>query len=106
MDDYHGTVTSKLKPIVTMLTEALVRDFCPAYRKFDNELWLRTGEDGHQVFVNEQQLWEDVEAWLMRLEEDVESETDRVFAKMVVKMIRRNKGWVTLLTNRVKARIS
>lgn len=103
---YDGTITSKLKPIVTMLTEALVRDFELAYRRVDDGLWERTDETGEKLIVDEVQLWMDVEAWLLGLEEQMDNESDRQFAKMTAHMIRKNKGWITLLTNRVKTRLS
>ena len=106
---YHGTLTSKLKPIVTMLTDALVRDFCPAYRRARHlnleNAWIRTDAEGHEVLVDEDQLWQDVHDWLLGLEHELEEENDRQFAKMCAHMIRKNKGWVTLLTNRVKKRL-
>lgn len=105
MSEYSGTVTSKLKPIVTMLTEELVRDFAPAYRRFDESLWVRTGDDGTEMLVSEDQLHADVRNWLMDLENRMENESDREFAKMCVQMIRKNKGWVALLARRVVKRI-
>lgn len=105
---YHGTLTSKLKPIVTMLTDALARDFCPLYeyqpevsKVAGRDMWERGGK-----MVDEQQLWHDVHDWLMGLEHELEDENDRQFARMCARMIRKNKGWVTLLTNRVKKRIT
>lgn len=105
--NYHGTLTSKLKPIVTMLTEALARDFAPAYRRVpvDYDLYIRTDESGHEDAVDGAQLRKDVESWLLTLEEDMTNDSDRQFAKMVVNMIRKNPGWVTLLANRVQKRI-
>jgi hypothetical protein len=102
---YHGTLTGKLKPIVTMLTDSLVKDFCPAYRKVDEGLWARTDETGREVPVTEAQLWTDVHDWLMGLESQMGNESDLAYAKMCAHMIRKNKGWVSLLTNRVKKRI-
>jgi len=104
---YHGTLTSKLRPIVTMLTDALVKDFCPAYRRpvADLAVWIRTDETGEETVVDDQQLWQDVHDWLLGLEHELEDENDRQFAKMCAHMIRKNKGWVTLLTNRVKKRL-
>lgn len=102
---YEGTITSKLKPIVTMLTEALMKDFAPAYRKVKGG-WLRTAEDGSVARVDDEQLWRDVQAWLLGLEQEMENESDLQFAKMTAHMIRKNPGWVTLLTNRVKKRLS
>lgn len=102
--DYDGTITSKLKPIVTMLTEALVKDFAPAYRKIEGG-WLRVAEDGSVAGVDDEQLWLDVQSWLLGLEQDMENDSDRAFARMSVHMIRKNNGWVTILTERVKRRI-
>lgn len=104
--EYHGTVTSKLAPIVTMLTEALVKDFMPAYKPAGENAWIRTADDGTETLVNDQQLWNDVQSWLMGLEEEMQNDSDRMFAKMTAHMIRKNSGWVTLLTNRVKKRLS
>jgi hypothetical protein len=102
-----GTVMSKLKPIVTMLTEALIKDFAPAYRKAEEaELWIRTAEDNTEAVVTAEQLQKDVETWLLGLEAEMENDSDRQYAKMVTNMIRKNPGWVKLLTNRVKRRIS
>lgn len=110
MSEYHGTVTSKMKPIVTMLTEALVRDFAPAYRKagppYGENIWIRTDELGEEVTVDEECLRQDVHDWLMNLEAEMDNDSDRQFAKMVTNMIRKNKGWTTLLANRVKKRIA
>lgn len=106
---YDGTVTSKLKPIVTMLTEALVKDFAPAYeympevsRVAGRPMWER----GDAVIVDANGLRKDVEAWLLGLEHDMAEESDRKYAQMVAHMIRKNNGWVTLLTNRVLKRIT
>lgn len=103
---YHGTLTSKLKPIVTMLTDALVKDFCPAYKRGPDELWIRTDEDGSESLVNAQQLRQDVEDWLLGLEHELEDENERQFAKMCAHMIRKNKGWVDILTKRVIRRLA
>lgn len=103
---YHGTLTSKLKPIVTMLTDALVRDFCPAYRHVSGNLWVRTDEAGHETLVNDAMLRADVEAWLLGLEHELDDANDREFAKMCAHMIRKNKGWVDVLTGRVKKRLA
>lgn len=105
----EGTVLSKVKPVVTMLTEALTRDFCPAYRRErigELDFWIRTAEDGTQSPVSEDQLRKDVEEWLLALEHRMENESDRKYAQVVTHMIRKNKGWVTLLTGRVKRRLS
>jgi hypothetical protein len=101
-----GTITSQLKPIVTMLTDALVKDFIPAYRKVEEDIWERTDEDGNVMLVNADQLWKDVHDWLMGLENDMDNESDLLYAKMVTQMIRKNRGWVTLLTNRAKKRLA
>jgi hypothetical protein len=102
-------LTAKLKPIVTMLTEALARDFAPAYRKaglpYGDDTWIRTDEEGAEFLVSSQQLQKDVEAWLLNLEHEMDNDSDRQFAKMTAHMIRKNKGWTTLLTNRVIKRI-
>jgi len=106
---YHGTLTSKLRPIVTMLTDALVRDFCPAYRPvgppYPGNVWIRTDEAGNESLVDEKQLWQDVHDWLFNLEHELEDANDREFARMCAHMIRKNKGWVSLLTARVKKRL-
>ena len=108
--EYSGTITSKIAPIVTMLTEALVKDFAPAYRlggySYPSDFWIRTAEDGSETVVTEEQLWKDVQAWLLDLEKEMENESDRMFARMTTQMIRKNPGWVTLLCNRVKKRLS
>lgn len=87
--DTEGTVLSKNKPVVTMLTEALARDFAPGY-----------------LFTDDAKLAKDVEAWLLGLGDQMENESDRAYAKIVTHMIRQNKGWVVLLTNRVKKLLS
>lgn len=102
MSDYDGTVTSKLKPVVTTLTEALLAELAPEYRKIGDNLYERLDEHDLPVVVTGDQLWKDVQRWLMDLEKDMQEESDRQYAKMVVSMIRKNKGWVSLLTNRVK----
>lgn len=106
---YHGTLTSKLAPIVTMLTDALVKDFVPAYQKagkpYPDDVWIRTDEDGTEMLVSEDQLKKDVGDWLLGLEHELEDENDRQFAKMCAHMIRKNPGWIALLTQRVKKRI-
>jgi len=101
---YHGTLTSKLKPIVTMLTDALARDFVPRYRSTDDEeLWLRVS-DG--LLVNDLQLKAAVGEWLLNLEHELEDENDKQFAKMCTHMIRKNRGWIDILTERVKRKIA
>jgi hypothetical protein len=105
----EGTILSKLKPIVTMLTDTLVKDFCPAYRHQrigELDFWIRTAEDGTETPVSDDQLRKDVEAWLLDLESRMETESDRAYAQIVTRMIRKNNGWVTLLTNRVKKRLT
>jgi len=111
--DTEGTVLSKMKPVVTMLTDAMVRDFVPNYERMEHcpagsteSLWMRTNEDGSKTVVTDEQLHADVEKWLLGLENEMENESDRAYAKVVTHMIRKNKGWVTLLTNRVKKRLS
>lgn len=86
--DTDGTALSKMKPVVTMLTDTLVRDFVPGY-----------------LFVSDEQLARDVEEWLLGLEDRMDNESDRKYAQVVTHMIRKNKGWVTLLTGRVKRRL-
>lgn len=104
---YHGTVASKVRPVVTLLTDALVKDFCLAYRRGPDGLWVRTDEDGNEVLVNDAMLQADVRNWLLNLEQEMtDSESDRQFAKLCTQMIRKNKGWVPLLANRVKKRLS
>jgi hypothetical protein len=110
--DTEGTILSKLKPVVTMLTDTLVRDFCPAYKLYPlsigdehSPLFERTDEAGEIQVVTEEQLRKDVEAWLLDLESQMENESDRAYAKIVTHMIRKNRGWVDLLTNRVKRRL-
>jgi hypothetical protein len=88
-----------------MLTDALVKDFVPAYKKLSNGMWARTDEEGRVFFVSDEQLWKDVEEWLLGLEEAMDNDSDKAFAKIVTHMIRKNKGWVTLLTERVKRRL-
>jgi hypothetical protein len=109
-EDTEGTVLSRLKPVVTMLTEALVKDFVPSYHlpgiPYPPNVWIRTDADGNEVRVTEEQLWKDVEAWLLGLEGQMTNESDLAYAKIVTHMIRKNKGWVTLLTNRVIKRLS
>lgn len=100
--EFDGTVTSKLKPVVTLLTEALVRDFELAYAYAGGGAWLRRDEDGGQVAVTEEVLREDVRTWLHALEAEHE---DQEFARMVLTMIRKNRGWVTLLAGRVIRRL-
>lgn len=111
---YEGTITSKLKPIVTMLTEALVKDFAPAYRWLDPAqentylhplLFERTDADGNKQVVTAEQLQKDVKAWLLGLEEEMTNDSDLMFAKMTAHMIRKNPGWVVLLTNRLVKRL-
>lgn len=102
---YDGTITSTLKPIVTMLTEALVKDFMPAYRAVGEGIWARTDETGFEVFVTERQLQGDVHNWLLGLENAMENESDLAFAKMTAHMIQKNPGWTVLLTNRLKRRL-
>ena len=108
--DTEGTVLSRLKPIVTMLTDTLVKDFCPAYKPagkpYGPGTWIRTAEDGTEHLVTDDQLKADVEAWLLDLEHRMENESDKAYAKIVTRMIRQNKGWVILLTNRVKRRLA
>lgn len=107
--DYKETSAGKLKPIVTLLTEALVKDFAPAYRRvpgLDYDLWIRTAEDGTEAPVSSDQLWKDVQEWLLSLEKEMENGSDHAYAQMVTHMIRKNPGWVTLLCNRVKKRLS
>lgn len=103
---YDGTITSKLKPIVTMLTESLVKDFIPAYRHVQDGLWERTDEEGNRWVVEEQQLRNDVQGWLLGLEEGMEDEHDLQYARMVAHMISKNPGWIDLLTSRVKKRLA
>lgn len=109
---YDGTITSKLKPIVTMLTEALVKDFAPAYTHvgpamFNHPLLFeRTDEAGTTQIVTAEVLEKDVREWLMGLEQEMDNESDRQFAKMTTQMIRKNPGWVKLLTNRLIKRLT
>lgn len=83
--DTEGTVLSKAPPMVTMLTDTLRRDFAPGY-----------------VFTTDEQLQHDVEEWLLALETHMPNDTDREYAKVVAHMVRKNKGWVIVLANRVK----
>lgn len=87
--DTDGTALSKMKPVVTMLTDTLARDFMPGY-----------------LFVNDEQLAKDVEEWLLGLESRMDNESDRKYAQVVTHMIRKNKGWVVLLAGRVKRRLA
>lgn len=109
---YHGTLTSKLKPIVTMLTDALRRDFCPAY-EYIPELSEVAGEPvwecsypDRKHIINEERLRADVEEFFRTLEDAQETENDKEFAKMCWHMIRKNKGWLDLLTSRAKRMIT
>lgn len=109
MGDFDGTVTSKLRPIVTTLTEALVEDFTPVYeylpevsRVAGGPKWERSDGGHRRVIVGEEDLWNDVKAWLLHLEEDMQEETDKKYAAMILHMVSKNPGWITLLTNRVK----
>lgn len=109
MGDWDGTITSKMRPIVTTLTEQIVKDFVPAYRVErigELDFWIRTDEDGNEMPVNHQQLWNDVRDWLLGLEDSMETESDKYFATLVVRMVQKNPGWITLLTNRVVKRLS
>lgn len=94
---------ARFKPIVTMLTEALVKDFTAAYSHVEDSLWKRTDAEGQSVVVTEEQLRKDVHSWLLGLEDEME---DKQFAKMCMHMIRSNPGWTTLLSNRVIKRLS
>lgn len=112
MGEYEGTITSKLRPIVTTLTEALVKDFELVYkpapkvaRVLGKKIWVRTDEAGEEALADATQLWKDVEAWLLNLEQDMAAESDKKYAQMVVQMVRKNPGWVTLLTNRLVKRL-
>lgn len=112
MGAYDGTVTSKLKPIVTTLTEELVKDFELVYRHVNPAdyvhplLFERTDETGDKKVVTTEQLYKDVETWLLNLEEDMAEESDKQYAQMVIQMVRKNPGWVTLLTNRLIRRLT
>lgn len=109
MGEWDGTITSKMKPIVTTLTEQVVKDFAPVYRKQrigGLDFWLRTDETGTQTPVSDQQLWNDVRDWLLGLEDSVDEESDKHFARLVVRMVQKNPGWVTLICNRVKKRLA
>ncbi len=114
MGEYEGTITSKLRPIVTTLTEALVEDFEQVYKPMPEtsrvagrRFWERVErETGKFTLVEDEQLWKDVESWLLNLEQDMEAESDKKYAQMVVHMVRKNAGWVTLLTNRLIKRLS
>jgi len=112
MGEYEGTITSKLKPIVTTLTEALVKDFELVYkylpeisRVTGRKMWERTDDTYARAIVDEEQLRKDVEAWLLGLEQDMTEESDKKYAQMVVHMVRKNNGWITLLTNRLIKRL-
>lgn len=101
-----GTALSKMKPVVTMLTDTLVRDFCPAYRRTaEGSFFIRTAEDGTEKLVDDEQLAKDVEEWLLGLEGRMDNESDRKYAQVVTHMIRKNRGWVVLLAGRVKRRL-
>jgi formyltetrahydrofolate hydrolase len=113
MGEYDGTITSKLRPVVTTLTEALVKDFELVYqpehdvsRVMGKRLWMRTDVAGEEALVDDQQLWNDVRAWLLNLEEAMTEESDKKYAQMVVHMVSKNPGWITLLTNRLLKRLS
>lgn len=112
MGEYEGTITSKLRPVVTTLTEALVKDFELVYqperdvsRVMGKRLWLRTDADGEEALVDDQQLWQDVRAWLLNLEQDMTTESDKKYAQMVIHMVSKNPGWTTLLANRLIKRL-
>lgn len=109
MGEFDGTITSNMRPIVTTLTENLLKDFAPAYRNeriAGMDYWIRVNEDGDDEPVSFQQVWEDVRDWLLGLEGSMETESDKVFAHMVVRMVQKNPGWITLLTNRVRKQLS
>lgn len=80
-----GTVSSRLAPIVTVLTEALVHDLGEAYAFSGRE-------------VTPEHVYEDTEKWLMDLRGDYGGHEA---ATRVISMIRRNPGWIRLLGNRV-----
>lgn len=109
---YEGTVTSQLRPIVTMLTDALLKDFAPMYEFFRvNEVtgrptWERKDDEFHRTVVDEQGLQEDVHNWLLGLEAEMETESDLQYARMVSHMIRKNRGWSVLLAGRVAKHLS
>lgn len=109
MGDWDGTIASKMRPIVTTLTEQIIKDFAPAYRKQrigELDYWIRTDEVGEETPVSDQQLWDDVRDWLLGLEETLDTDSDKYFAHMVVRMVQKNPGWVALLKNRVAKRLS
>lgn len=95
-----GTVTSRLKPIVTVLTEALLRDFACVYypAKGYKNCWYRERGHGDPEVVTDEALRADVREWLMNLQDDYGGHES---AERIVGMIRRNEGWVNLLANRV-----
>lgn len=108
MDDWDGTIISKMRPIVTTLTDEIVKDFVPAYRSErigGMDYWIRTDENGNETPVNHQQLWNDVRDWLLGLEDSMKTESDQHFAMLVVRMVHKNPGWITLLCNRVTKRL-
>lgn len=108
--DTEGTVLSHMKPVVTMLTDTLEKDFIPSYHKagkpYEDNTYIRIEENGDEVLIGADQLQEDVEAWLLSLEHRMETDSDRAYARIIATMIHKNQGWVTLLTNRVKRRLA
>lgn len=111
--DTEGTVLSHMKPVVTMLTDTLEKNFVPNYERMehfpagsDERLWMRTNQDGSKDVITSDELYQDVEAWLLSLEQRMETDSDRAYAQIIATMIHKNKGWVTLLTNRVKKKLA
>lgn len=88
--EYSDTAAaSQAKPVVTMLTDALFRDFASGYE-----------------FTTPEQLRRDVEAWVSGLTAQMENESDRTYAAMAVHMIRKNSGWITVLAGRLTRRLA
>lgn len=108
--DTEGTVLSHMKPVVTMLTDTLEKDFVPKYRTagrlYEDDRYIRLEENGDEVLIGADQLYQDVEAWLLGLEQRMETDSDRAYARIIATMIHKNKGWAVLLTNRVKRRLA
>lgn len=95
-----GTVSSRIKPIVTVLTEGLLRDFVHLYHPDDTAegAWWRANGTDVPDHVSDGRLRADVEDWLMNLQDDATAGEN---AQRVIAMIRKNPGWIDVLTRRV-----
>lgn len=92
-----GTVLSRLKPIVTVLTEALIKDFAHVYTPHDPGMWVKQTPHG-PVMANDAMFQADVRDWLYNLQGDYGGQEA---ASRIISMVRRNPGWVGLLAGRV-----